>query len=108
MVPSEDDRGSIVGETEAPPTLSEEERALLESKNAVRQFDRLVELIRVAVAAGARFRLRPSALQELNRLAIDGMRSAPGAFRTAPIEGITGSKHQPPRWEEVAGYVDDM
>jgi Fic family protein len=110
VVPGEDDgdRASLVGDTEAPPNLTEDERALLESRNAIKQFDRLVELIREATAPGGRFRLRPSTLQELNRYAIEGMRAAAGAFRTSAILAITGSQHAPPEWTEVPRHVDDM
>jgi Fic family protein len=108
MPPSEGDRASIEGEAEALPTLSDDERAELESRNALQQFDRLVELIRAATAPGApRFRLRPSTLQELNRFVVRGTRKAPGAFRTVSIE-ISGSTHEPPEWTEVARFVDDM
>jgi Fic family protein len=108
MPPTEGDRASIEGETEAPPDLSDDERAELESRNALQQFDRLVEIVRAATAPGAaKFRLRPSTLQELNRYAIKGMRAAPGAFRTGPIK-ISGSGHKPPDWEDVPRYVDEM
>jgi Fic family protein len=67
----------------------------------------MVELIRAATVPEARFRLRPSTLQELNRFAILGMRPAEGSFRTGPIT-ISGSVHQPPPWTDVPRYVDDL
>jgi len=89
-----------------PPNLSPDEVALREAENTLRQYDRLVELIRSSIGAG-RLRLRPSTLMELNRLAVEGLVKAAGAFRHGPKE-ILGSRHEPPPWQDVAALVDDM
>ncbi len=101
-----EERASKLGDSEPPPNLSPEEEALREASNTLKQYDRLVELIRVSVAS-ARLRLRPSTLSELNRIAVDGLMASPGAFRTKAI-GISGSRHQPPPWESVTELVDEM
>ena len=68
----------------------------------------MVALIETAVATGAPvFRLRPSTLMDLNRVAVDGLLASPGSYRPGPIY-ISNTSHQPPPPEEVAGHVDDM
>ncbi len=61
-------------QAEAPKVLlSEQERAEREARNALLQAKRLDEMIEAFVAEPERkFRLRPSAILDLNRLAIDG------------------------------------
>lgn len=103
---SDEERSSKLGDSEPPPNLSPDEVALREAENTLRQYDRLVELIRSSISAG-RLRLRPSTLMELNRLAVDGLVKSAGAFRHGPIE-ILGSRHEPPPWQDVAELIDDM
>jgi Fic family protein len=103
-----DDRASKPGEVPVAPVLTEEEVARVEGRNGLRQFDRMIELIDAAVAPSApKFRLRPSVVMDLNRIAVDGLMSAPGSYRQASIT-ISGAKHQPPPAEEVARHMDDM
>lgn len=45
-----DERASKLGDSEPPPNLSHEEEALREASNTLKQYDRLVELIRASVA----------------------------------------------------------
>jgi Fic family protein len=56
---------------------------------------------------GPRFRLRPSTIGELNRLAVDGLVEAPGAWRYVPIE-IAAASHTPPDHLDVPGEIDEM
>jgi Fic family protein len=86
--------------------VSDEERAPREAKNSYEQFRRLEELIADA-AASDYYALRPSTLMELNRLAIDGLVTAPGRYRLGAME-IPGSPHQPPSPEEVPVLVEQM
>jgi len=83
--------------------------AATEAENALRQFDRLERLVSEAVEDSSEqpFRLRPSHLTELNRLAITGLHPRAGAFRTVPIT-IQGSGHTPPPHEEVLFHVEEM
>ncbi len=100
-------RHSKPADPEPLPQLTDDERAQCELKNGLRQFDRLRELIDQAIIPGANFRLRPSVLVELNRLAIQGLEEEAGRYRRGSIE-ISGSKHTPPAADDIARYVDDM
>lgn len=101
-----DDRSSKLKDSEPPPVLTREEEALREASNTLRQYDRLVELIRGGISSG-KLRIRPSTLTELNRIAVDGLIASPGAFRAKPVE-ILGSRHEPPPWTEVPELVDEL
>jgi Fic family protein len=104
------ERHSLPGVAPPPPAdLTQEEEAEVEARNGLRQFDRMIELIDKATkGSGAqRFRLRPSTINELNRLAVEGLQPNPGAFRLQPIT-ISKSKHSPPDSLDVPSYVDDM
>lgn len=46
-----DERASKLGDSEPPPQLTPEQEAFLEASNTLRQYDRLVELIRASVGA---------------------------------------------------------
>lgn len=100
------DRHSKVG-NRPQVARTPEEVAAIEARNALLQFDRLRQLIEEAVAPSAGFRLRPSDLLELNRLAIENLNDGAGTYRNAPIE-IGQSKHTPPDWPKVARLVEDM
>lgn len=54
-----------------------------------------------------RFRLRPSQLLELNRIAVEGLIETPGQLRDFPIV-ITGTTHRPPDHQLVPTLVDEM
>lgn len=88
-------------------SLSEPERARQEALNTLRQYDRMVEIINETLREPQRFRLRPSAIQELNRISIKNLEVEAGRWRDVPIV-IDGSEHQPPPWEEVPKHVDDL
>lgn len=83
------------------------ERAPLEAKNALRQYDRVADLIAAAIGSGKPFRLRPSYILELHRLATEGTIETPGTFRPFEEE-IVGSEHDPPPPIEVAALVEEM
>lgn len=103
---TESDRESKLKPRDEFKELSLEERADLEAKNALRQFDLLRELI-VAGVADPAFRLRPSTIGKLNQRAVEGLVAFPGATRTDEIE-ISGSNHAPPGWAEVADHLEQM
>lgn len=67
----------------------------------------MVEMITETLREPQRFRLRPSTIQELNRLSIKNIEAEAGRWRDLPIV-IDGSKHQPPPAEDVPKYIDDM
>lgn len=54
-----------------------------------------------------RFRLRPSAIQELNRISIKNIEAEAGRWRDVPIV-IEGSRHQPPEAEDVPRRIDEL
>lgn len=84
-----------------------DERARLEAKNGIRQFDQAVELIEYWLQPDRPFKLRPSAVMSLNRVALEGLNSYAGLYRPDAI-AIGGSKHTPPASYLVPGLVEEM
>jgi Fic family protein len=103
----ESERHSRPGTAVPLPALTEEERAAIEARNGLRQFDRMVELIDQCTGRGPRFRMRPSTIMELNRLAVESLVEAAGAWRQVPIE-ISTSSHAPPGHLDVPREIDEM
>lgn len=88
--------------------LSEQERAEREAANALVQAQRLIEMIEYWAGEHERpFRLRPSTVLELNRLAIAGLDAFAGNWRPGPVT-ISGSRHQPPTAFRVPELVEEM
>ncbi len=81
-----------------------EEKAALEARNGLLQFD---EVLRLVDQSGAGFKLRPSTLQRLQRLAIQDIYTCAGNYRTGPVY-IAGTTHQPPPAAEIAEQVEGM
>jgi len=82
------------------------EKALLESKNGLLQFDLVVRLAGEGIAA-KQFTLRPSTVQTLQRTAIQGIYTCAGTYRTGPVH-IRGTTHKPPPADEVPALVEEM
>jgi Fic family protein len=101
------DRQSRTVKREQFRPLSEPQKARQEALNTLRQYDRMVEIINETLRRPQRFRLRPSAIQELNRISIRKIEAEAGRWRDVPIV-IEGSSHQPPTAEEVPKHVDDL
>ncbi|MFN0165219.1 MAG: Fic family protein [Bryobacteraceae bacterium] len=80
-----------------------DEKALLEARNGLLQFDEVVKL----VDRKADFKLRPSTIQRLQRLAIQGIYTCAGNYRTGPVY-IAGTTHEPPSAADVAELVEEM
>lgn len=57
-----------------------DEIARREARNALRQFDAVIEMIDLALHSDRPFKLRPSAAMEFNRLAIDEVNLYAGVF----------------------------
>jgi hypothetical protein len=71
----------------------EDERAKLEARNALKQFDLVLKIINDFVASAEKpFRLRPSIIQGLHREALAGLSNFAGNWRPAGVE-IGQSKH---------------
>jgi len=58
---------------EAELVTDPEERARLEAKNGVRQFDYAIEQIEYSLHPERPFKLRPSTIMSLNRVALEGL-----------------------------------
>lgn len=82
-------------------------RGLRREQNALRQYDRLVELIRQHLNRPDAFALTPKILCELNGLATTDETENPGVFRRDDV-WLPGIKHEPPPWQEVPGLVDEL
>jgi len=96
-------------QTDEPELIEDpQERALAEAKNALRQFDVGMVLLDHWLDTKSRARyLRPSDLLTLNRFALEGVNRFAGTFRNVEVT-ISGSKHQPPRAEDVPALVEDF
>ncbi|MCB9384578.1 MAG: Fic family protein [Bryobacterales bacterium] len=93
----------------AEPELVQDEnrKAELEAYNQLRQFDEVTEQIDYWLHPERPFRLRPSSILGLNRIALEGLSSFAGSYRPAGIE-IGGSKHQPPPAFDVPSLLEDL
>jgi len=105
--PIQQNRQSKTAKREKFRPLSEPQKAPQEALNTLRQYDRMVELINSTLRDPQRFRLRPSVIQELNRISIKNLEAEAGRWRDVPIE-IEGSRHQPPPAEYIARHIDDL
>jgi Fic family protein len=84
------------------------EKAKQEARNGLRQFDHVIEGIEYWLQPERRpFRLRPSAILTLNRIALEGINALAGVLRPTPVE-IVGSKHAPPPPHLVAELLENM
>lgn len=85
-----------------------DKKAEREARNALRQFDTAVLLIDDWLLNPKRpFKLRPSLVQQLHRVALDGLSAFAGNWRPAGVE-IQGSKHEPVGAHLVAEHVEEM
>lgn len=84
-----------------------DEKARQEAKNGLRQFDTAIEQIEYSLHPERPFKLRPSAIIGLNRVALEGIERLAGVYRPAGIE-IVGSKHTPPEAHLVPELVEEL
>jgi len=90
------------------------ERAKLEARNALEQFDAVITLVEQFTATEhPPFRLRSSTILQLHRIALKGLSAYAGLFRPAGVD-IGGSAHKPVdaflvpmRIEEMCEYVTE-
>jgi Fic family protein len=78
-----------------------------EARNGLRQFDRVVGMVEYFFHPDRKFRLRPSQLLDLHRIALEGISSYAGNWRPAGIE-IGGSKHQPVGAHQVPEMIEEL
>jgi len=84
------------------------ERANLEARNAFEQFEAVISLIEQWTEPGhPPFRLRPSVILQLQRIALRGLSAYAGVFRPAGID-IGGSQHKPVQAFLVPTHVEEM
>jgi fido (protein-threonine AMPylation protein) len=83
------------------------ERAKREAENGLRQFDLGLAMVEDAVAKGAPFRLRPSAILALHRAALLGLSPYAGNWRPAGVT-IQGSGHEPIGAHLVPELIEEM
>jgi Fic family protein len=88
--------------THASPSVE-----LLEAENGLKQFDLAIDVIRTFLEPDRPFALRPSLIQELQSVAVKGLRSDPGLWRTGSV-AISKSRHEPPAAHLVPFLVTEM
>ncbi|HET9839716.1 MAG TPA: cell filamentation protein Fic, partial [Candidatus Angelobacter sp.] len=71
-----------------------DEKAKREARNGLRQYDFVIEAVEHWLSSGRAFKLRPSLILQLKRIALDGISAYAGNYRPSEIK-IEGSKHQP-------------
>jgi hypothetical protein len=84
-----------------------DEIARIEARNGVRQFDAVTEMIEHFCDPERKFKLRPSQLLHLHRIALEGLSSYAGNWRPAGIQ-IKGSKHEPVGAHLVPEEIEHM
>lgn len=84
-----------------------EERAKVEASNGLRQFDAVAATIEQHLDPERPFKLRPSLILNLHRIALSGISAFAGVWRPAGIE-IKGSQHKPPGAHLVPGLVEEL
>ena|SRR5208282_4715329 len=92
---------------EAELIADPDEKARQEERNGLRQFDSAIEQIEYWLQPERPFKLRPSAILTLNRIALEGLSSYAGIYRPAAI-AIKGSKHAPPAAHLVPELVEEL
>jgi len=90
-------------------TIDDEERRIaeLEVENGLRQYDLAVDIIKAFLEPERPFALRPSLIQQLQSVAVQGIEAYPGEWRTGPAK-ITKSNHIPPDAHLVRFLVQEM
>jgi Fic family protein len=101
---SSDRRDTVVRE---PNLVTDpEDRARAEARNGLRQIDLAIEFTLEGIER-KQFRFRPSMLQRLQGVALDGLTAYAGIYRPGSVE-IRESKHVPPPAHLVAELIEDM
>jgi Fic family protein len=104
---SNDDQTRHSKALEAEIISDPDEIARIEARNGVSQFDAVAEMIEHFSDPERKFKLRPSHLLHLQRIALKGLSAYAGNFRPADIE-IGGSRHKPPGAHMVPQEVEHM
>lgn len=83
------------------------EIAKQEAENAVRQFDAVLDLIDEVARDKRPFKLRPSTILALHKLALDGLSRYSDTWRPSPVS-IEKSGHAPPHESQVPALIEEM
>lgn len=81
--------------------------ARLEIENGLRQYDLAIDVIKTFLEPDRPFALRSSLIQQLQKVAVDGIEDYPGQWRSNAV-GIEKSQHQPPAAHLIGFYVQEM
>jgi Fic family protein len=81
--------------------------AQLEIENGLRQYDLALDVIKTFLEPDRPFALRPSLIQQLQSVAVEGIEAYPGQWRTGVVR-IEKSEHQPPAAHLVGFHVQEM
>ena len=100
-----DNRDSVA--SDAVLISDPEQQAIREAENAIRQFDRVLDMIDDVARGGRPFKLRTSKILDLHRCALEGLSAYAGNFRPGPVT-IGKSKHTPPEAHLVAELIEEM
>src|ERR1035438_8421198 len=84
-----------------------DEKAKAEARNGLRQVDEVIGMVEYFCHPDRKFKLRPSQLLHLHRIALEGISSFAGNWRPAGIE-IQGSRHKPIGAHLVPGVIEEM
>lgn len=94
-------------EADEPILLADrQEIARVEAENTLRQFDAAMKELQGWLRNPA-YRLKPSSILSLNRIALTKLSKFAGVFRPSDIK-ISGSKHQPVAAEQVPRLVEEF
>ncbi len=83
---------------------SEDEKAALEARNGLLQFDAIVQIVE---ESGDTLALTPGVIKQLHYLAIKDIYSFAGQFRDGEV-GIAGAAHEPPHPDHVPTLIQEM
>lgn len=84
-----------------------DEIARQEAANAVRQFDAVLDFIDEVARDGKAFKLRPSTILALHKIALEGLSRYAGTWRPSPVS-IEKSEHAPPHESQVPSLIEEM
>ncbi|NQT39641.1 MAG: Fic family protein [Planctomycetes bacterium] len=82
------------------------EKARLEARNGLLQFDEVLRCVDKAIACGT-FSLRPSAVQRFQRIAIQDIYTCAGNYRIKPVI-IGNTTHRPPPPGKISELVEEL
>jgi Fic family protein len=103
----EKEGGDSTGTSPSSLPADEKRIAELEIENGFRQFDQAQDIIRTFLEPERPFALRPSLIQMLQKIAVEGIVPYPGKWRVGSVE-ISKSKHVPPAAHLIGGLVQEM